>query len=159
VDFDPEIISFDELLDVFWAEHSPTSRPWSTQYAHVAFFANEAQRDAIAASRAGLEAELGGGTRVTTQVRPLDRFYVAEDYHQKYYLRNTRPVMREFVEMFGRDEDAFRESTAAARANGLAGGCAGSGCRADVGMLGLSETAASELMSRVDDGSRGGCGL
>jgi peptide-methionine (S)-S-oxide reductase len=149
VDFDPEVISYDELLDLFWREHDPTSAPWSTQYANIAFFGSDEQRAAIEASRDRVDAALSAGRRVATQVRKLDRFYDAEDYHQKYYLRNTAPVMRDFTAMFGRDEVAFRESTAAARANALAGGSGCAECINDIASLGLTEEGSAELLKRA----------
>lgn len=56
-----------------------------------------------------------------TQVLGLDRFYLAEDYHQKYYLRNSSVLAREFSAMYP-SPSALRDSTAAARVNGYLGG-------------------------------------
>jgi peptide-methionine (S)-S-oxide reductase len=140
------MISFDELLDIFWTEHSPTAKQWSTQYAHIAFYGNEEQRAAVEASRARIEATLPADCRVATHVRKLDRFTPAEDYHQKYYLRGTAPVMRDFTAMFGRDEAAFRESTAAARANGIVGGSACDDSVREIDSLGLSEEGNAALL-------------
>jgi peptide-methionine (S)-S-oxide reductase len=161
VDFDPDLVSFAELLDLFWTEHSPTSRPWSTQYAHIAFFSDEAQRDAIEASRARLEAGLGPAGRVTTQVRPLERFHMAEDYHQKYYLRNSGAPASEFEAMYP-SPDGLRDSTAAARVNGwLGGGGPSQGLLAEIDGYGLSEGAKTKLLrsagSRPQDAA--GCAL
>lgn len=138
---------------MFWAEHSPTSAPWSTQYAHIAFWSTPQQRAAIEASRDRIEGALAAGRRVTTHVRELGRFYDAEDYHQKYYLRGTAPVMRDFAAMFGRDEVAFRESTAAARANGMVAGCASSEMIRDIDVLGLTEAGKAELLKKAGRGT------
>ena len=147
VDFDPAVLTFDELLDVFWAEYSPTGRQWSTQYAHIAFWGDDAQRDSIAASVRRLSEELG--QMVTTQTRALDHFYVAEEYHQKYYLRSDRTLVRDFGEMYPGSAD-FRESTAAARVNGYLDG-AGDAVTllAEVDSYGLSAEGRAALLRRA----------
>ena len=68
--------------------------------------------------------ETARGRKLATRIEPLKRFTNAEDYHQKYYLRNDRILMADFRAMFAEDS-AFRESTAAARVNGFV---AGEGC-------------------------------
>jgi peptide-methionine (S)-S-oxide reductase len=161
VEFDPEVVSFEQLLDVFWSEHDPAGPRRADQYAHLAFWNDEQQRAAIAGSRRVVERDLAPGRTVTTRVVPLERFYVAEDYHQKYYLRNTAPLMREFGAMFGGDEAAFRESTAAARVNGaLGGGMAPSeDPMAEIGQCGLSEQGLAELTRLAERSTGYGCRL
>ena len=61
------------------------------------------------------------GKEITTEIRPLNRFYIAEDYHQKYYLQNSNRFMKAFENMYP-DMDSFINSTAAARVNGYLGG-------------------------------------
>ena len=159
VDFDPDVIGLAELLDVFWASHPSTSRQWSTQYAHMAFWSDEPQRAAIESSRARVEEALPEGARVTTYVRPLERFYVAEDYHQKYYLRSDKTLMRDFGAMYP-DAAGFRESTAAARANGyLGGGGRASVLLAEIDSYGLSAEGRGELLGRAGMSSSAGCGI
>ncbi len=137
VDYDPDVIGYQDLLEVFWASHSPTSRPWSRQYASIIFFHDEAQREAAESSLRS-EEERRGRT-LYTEIRPADTFYRAEDYHQKYYLRAVRDLSAEFQAMYP-DAEAFTDSTAAARANGFAGGN-GTSEQAEAlsGRLGLSE--------------------
>jgi len=145
VDYDPAVVSFDELLDVFWTEHSPTSRPPSSQYAHIAFWGDDAQRDAIAASL-GRVAE-GLGRTVTTQTRALDRFYVAEDYHQKYYLRSEKTLMRDFANMYPDAKDLMN-STAATRVNGYLDGVDDANALVEaLDSLGLSQPGRDRLLS------------
>ena len=79
----------------------------------------------------------------------LDYHKDTDHYHQKYYLRGTAPVMRDFTAMFGRDETAFRESTAAARANGIVGGSGCAECVREIDSLGLSDEAKSALLKRA----------
>ena len=155
VDFDPTVVTFDELLDFFWASHSPTGRQWSTQYAAIAFWGDEAQRAAIGASLGRVSERLG--QTVTTHVRGLDHFYPAEDYHQKYYLRSDKTLMRDFGGMYP-DAVDFRESTAAARVNGHVDGSGDSKTLlAEIDSYGLSAEGRAELLRRVGMPSSTGC--
>ena len=93
--------------------------------------------------------------------RAAQAFWLAEDYHQKYYLRNDRLLMADFRAMFDGDEAAFRESTAAARVNGYV---AGDGDRAqlarEIAFLGLSDNSRTLLISHTRGGvAAGGCSL
>ena len=71
VEYDPEKISYGELLDVFWTSHNPAARSWSSQYRSAIFPADEEQRKAAERSAAKVRAELGG--RIFTAVEPLSR--------------------------------------------------------------------------------------
>ncbi len=122
VDFDPGRISYAELLEVFWSGHRPTSRAWSRQYMAAVFCHDETQAELARASRDRLAAELG--RMIVTEIRPAGRFYRAEDYHQKYYLRQSGELMREFQRLFPQPT-AFTDSTLAARVNGYVGGNGG----------------------------------
>ena len=117
--FDPTKISYEELLWVFWKAHDPTSKPWGTQYKNVLWTHGEAQAKAAKASAAALAKKLGEPVR--TEIAAAPRFWVAEDYHQKYYLRRHDHVI---FYAFGeeKDEAAFRDSEIAARLNGWVGG-------------------------------------
>jgi methionine-S-sulfoxide reductase len=136
VDFDPSKLSFDQILDRIWASHNPCSSPWSRQYMSAIFYEGEAQKKAILASKARLEEKLG--KPVKTAILPLAKFYLAEDYHQKYELRGTAELMKEFLAIYPDAKD-FVNSTAAARVNSYIGG---SGSReqlkAEIDLLGLS---------------------
>jgi len=136
VDFDPERVGYDELLEVFWTEHDPTARPYSTQYKAMVLAHDEAQLAAALRSREAVQARTS--RPVLTEIRMLDRFYVAEDYHQKYALRRDRLLSAELHAHYP-DEAGFRESTAAARLNGYAYGL-GSVLQLEreIGLLGLS---------------------
>jgi len=119
VDYDPKKISYGQLLDVVWKMHNPCSSPWSTQYKSIVFFEDAEQEKAAKASAAKLEVELG--RPVLTEIRKLDRFYPAEDYHQKWNLRRNRALTRQLMRIYG-GEKAFVDSTAAARINAYLGG-------------------------------------
>lgn len=118
VDYDPEKLGYEDLLDVFWSSHRPTSPAWSRQYASVIFAHGDEQRASAEASKARMESRLG---RLHTDIVEFRAFYMAEDYHQKYRLRNTPALFSEFRAMYPED-DRFRESTAAARVNGYLDG-------------------------------------
>ena len=119
VDFDPNEISFEQIVQLFWKSHNPISRARTTQYKSAIWFADEAQQNAITQTVAPLVAKLE--SELTTEVLPMKKFYVAEDYHQKYILQRNAAVMKNFSNMYPRFKDIV-DSTAAARLNGFAGG-------------------------------------
>jgi len=157
--FDPSVISYEELLDVFWESHDPYLRPYANQYSSLILAADKSQ---LAAARGSVaRVERADGRRVPTRVETLVRFYPAEDYHQKYYLRQDRALAREFHSMFGDDQEAMRDSSAAARVNGyIAGYGSAEQLQAEIDRLGLTEEGALELTTAVDESSGGsGCAI
>ena len=90
VSYDPSLISYDELLDVFWQLHDPTSMddqgPYEqgSQYRAVVFAHDPDQEAAARASKAALEHSGAHRTPIVTEIRPATRFWPAEDYHQRY---------------------------------------------------------------------------
>jgi hypothetical protein len=119
VDFDPARIPFAKLVDLFWEGHDPLSGPVCSQYAAILFVHDDAQGKVARESRAALERTLGA--EVKTQVRRLDRFWPAEDYHQKHSLRAV-PGLMALARPFCTDETSFRESPLAAKLNAFAAG-------------------------------------
>jgi peptide-methionine (S)-S-oxide reductase len=93
VTYDPERVSYDDLLEVFWAKHDPTQlnrQGWDVgdQYRSVVFFHDEDQREAARASK---EREQPRHRRpIVTQIEPAQTFYEAEDYHQQYLEKRGR---------------------------------------------------------------------
>lgn len=85
IDYDPAVITYDELLAEFWSSHRPTRPAPSRQYASIIFYASDAEREAAEASKQALESSAG---RLYTEIAPLSRFYLAEEYHQHYYAKN-----------------------------------------------------------------------
>ena len=147
VDYDPSKISYAQLLELFWEEHDPTSRSWSPQYKAVVFAHDEEQKRLAEESRARIAKKLG--KTVHTEVLPYGRFYAAEDYHQKYYLRGHRQILRQFQQYYPQAADLMN-STAAARVNGYIGGHGtASAYKADIDRLGLSAAAREELEELV----------
>ncbi len=135
------------MLEVFWANHTATLPSGSTQYASVAFYHDAEQEEAIRASIARLEAEKG--KTIHTRVEPLERLYLAEDYHQKYSLRLSGPLLAEIQAIYPDDADLVN-STVAARLNGyLAGKGTAEVLERELESYGLSEAAAERLRQSV----------
>jgi peptide-methionine (S)-S-oxide reductase len=93
VEFDPKQISFEQILDVFWTAHDPTTlnrqgADVGTQYRSAIFPHNETQRLLAEKSRADA-AKLFARPIVTT-IEPFKKFFPAEDYHQDFYRRNQK---------------------------------------------------------------------
>lgn len=117
IDFDPEVISFEEMLKHFWDAHEPTRNNASRQYIHALFYRSELQK--IAAEKSliatALERSIPEG-KIETEIIPVREFTYAEDYHQKYYLTQYREI-REFLTKIYPDEKALADSTVATRLN------------------------------------------
>jgi peptide-methionine (S)-S-oxide reductase len=120
VDYDPSVISYEELLELFWSGHDPTQVSFSRQYANIVFYHNEEQ-ERLGRATAEREADRRGKT-VRTAMQPIGTFYLAEDYHQKYYLRQNQAIWPEIAAYYGQDDEGLVASTAAARLNGYLGG-------------------------------------
>jgi peptide-methionine (S)-S-oxide reductase len=93
--FDPKVTSVDEMLRVFWENHDPTQsmrqgNDIGTQYRSAVYTFNDAQAEAVEASRTMFQAELtaAGFGEITTEIKPASTFYYAEDYHQQYLAKN-----------------------------------------------------------------------
>jgi peptide-methionine (S)-S-oxide reductase len=146
VDYDPSRVTYAQLLQVFWRAHHPGAASWSRQYQAAVFYHTEEQKRLAEQTRDEIAAKLGGP--VQTKILPATEFYLAEDYHQKYYLRRDPELLREFQGAYG--DAGLVASTAAARVNGYA---AGYGALADLDRelfsLGLSPGAAQKLRRAV----------
>jgi peptide methionine sulfoxide reductase MsrA len=146
VDYDPKQITYEKLLDIFWASHNPCGGGGSRQYRSAIFTMNDEQKKLAEESLAKVAAVRGD---VTTAIEPLTAFTRAEDYHQKYSLRHSRPLMEEFRAMYPKDED-FVNSTAAARVNAyIAGDGTKEQLEKEIDRLGLSEEGKAELRKYV----------
>lgn len=93
ITFDPNKISFGELLEIFFATHDPTTlnrqgNDIGTQYRSEIFYNNENQKDLAEAYIALMTRENTFGEPIVTVVSPATLFYEAEDYHQNYYNQN-----------------------------------------------------------------------
>jgi len=118
VEFDPDTITYRDLLNQVFNSHNPQHQTRKTQYQNVVFAATEAQRavlDDFLATQ-GLTAD-GIGTRI----EQLSEFYPAEDYHQKYKLRSVSSFMDAF-EAAEYGDNELRESPIATKLNGYVAG-------------------------------------
>jgi peptide-methionine (S)-S-oxide reductase len=143
IDYDPTRLSYGELLDEIWRSRRG-GRSYSRPYMEAVFCADAAQE---AAARArGITAPIITGAR----------FYLAEDYHQKYYLRHERVLMRELEDYSPRQ---LVDSTVAARLNGyVAGRGTAAQLREELAGLGLSAAGTARLEDIVAQRARISCG-
>jgi peptide-methionine (S)-S-oxide reductase len=93
--FDPAIVSYDELLNVFWSIHDPTTRnrqgwDFGSQYRSAIFFHDADQEEQAIASRD--TRQTGTSRPIVTQIVPAAPFYDAEDYHQRYFEKHGGAV-------------------------------------------------------------------
>jgi peptide-methionine (S)-S-oxide reductase len=102
VSYDPDQVSYDDLLDVFWGKHDPTQlnrQGWDIgdQYRSVIFVHDEEQR--TAAERSKDNEQVAYRKPIVTQIEPAPAFYEAEDYHQQYLEKRGRssctPALRQ----------------------------------------------------------------
>jgi methionine-S-sulfoxide reductase len=151
VDYDPRVISYSELLDIFWDSHAPIQPTWSHQYASIIFFHNAEQKRMALESKAREEAKRGS---IFTEILPFSAFYLAEPYHQKYLLQQEPDLMKEFMRIH-QDNLGFVDSTAAARINGYLGGYGTfSALKAQLAELGLSPARCIRLLNIVSKRNR-----
>ena len=128
---------------MFWKAHNPGFPSFSRQYRSAIFFHDDRQR------RLAEESKKQQGRRVYTEIEPLSEFYMAEDYHQKYYLRSVELLMRELRVRYPGERE-FVDSTVAARLNGYVGGFGSlEQLEQEMESFGLSEQAEQYLRKRV----------
>ena len=91
IEFDPAIIGYKDIIDLFWLAHDPTTlnqqgNDIGTQYRSTIMYLNEEQKKIAEASMAEAQKEQTG--KIVTEIVPLKKFYSAEDYHQEYFANN-----------------------------------------------------------------------
>ena len=113
VEFDPKLVSYSSLLDVFFATHDPTTlnkqgNDVGTQYRSVIFYHNSKQKEQAEKSREEHQKEFTD--KIVTDILPFENFYKAEEYHQNYFERNQSysycsyviaPKVQKLLEKFG----------------------------------------------------------
>lgn len=100
ITFDPKKISYEKLLDVFWKAHDPTTlnqqgADRGTQYRSVIFYHDEKQKPAAETSKRNAAKQFEDP--IVTEIKPLDHFYEAENYHQDYFKNNSNAPYCRFV--------------------------------------------------------------
>ncbi|MBN2054547.1 peptide-methionine (S)-S-oxide reductase [bacterium] len=147
VDFDPSIVTYERLLEEFWKSHDPVGRVWSRQYRSVIFFHSEEQRRLAEVTKQAQETRRGRS--LNTVIEPFTVFHPAEDYHQKYRLRNERALVSELLAAYP-EQRGFMNSTAAARINGFLSGFGDHRrLRREIAEYGLSEAGQELLLRRT----------
>lgn len=145
IEYDPDRISYQELLDIFWNSHNAARPPFSVQYKSIIFYHDEAQKGLALGSKARLEEKRN--ETILTEIVPYSKFYLAEDYHQKYYLSNVPDLNKELTAIYP-DGNDFVNSTAVARVNGYVGGNGDIEIlRQEIDSYGLSATAKQRLLA------------
>ena len=119
VEFDPKTISYKQLLGIFWDSHDECGRVWSSQYKAILWTHGKAQAE-VARQSAAAQAK-ARGKKLTTLVAAAPRFWIAEDYHQKYNARRYGALITVLLGST-HSESEVRESTAIARVNGWISG-------------------------------------
>ena len=114
LDYDPAVVSIDEILEVFWQTHDPTTvdrqgNDVGPQYRSVVFYHNELQKERAQFLKQELNKSGAFDGPIVTTIEPFTNYYVAENYHQDYYNRNgnqpycyfvIRPKMEKFEKAF-----------------------------------------------------------
>ncbi len=93
ITFDPKVVSYDELLEIFWKTHDPTTlnrqgNDVGTQYRSVIFYHNDEQKHKAEYYKNKLTEEKIWDKPIVTEITRFEKFYPAEDYHQEYYDNN-----------------------------------------------------------------------
>ncbi|MBP6882241.1 MAG: peptide-methionine (S)-S-oxide reductase MsrA [Candidatus Levybacteria bacterium] len=121
--FDPSVITYEKLLDVYWHTHNPTTlnrqgNDVGTQYRSVIFYQNDRQKDAAEKSKMELEESGYYPDPIVTKIEPLNAWFAAEDYHKDYYNKNGSagycsviidPKVRKFIAEYSQDvQDKYK---------------------------------------------------
>jgi len=127
ITYDPTVISYREVLEIFFATHDPTTlnrqgADVGTQYRSAVFYHDDAQKKVAEELMAKLRAERVFHNPIITQLAPAGVFYPAEDYHRDYYIRNSQQSYCEFVispklAKFRRDLSGFAQKPSEAIAD------------------------------------------
>lgn len=157
VDYDPEVISYTELLALFWSSHRPIEPPWSRQYMSAIFTHDDDQQALAVESKEAASARLR--KTLYTEIAPLRAFTWAEDYHQKYRLRRHPSILAALQKHYPQQE-ALVQSTAAAKLNAyLAGYGLLSELEQSIEQYNLDERTQRELLAQTRSRIKRGHGI
>lgn len=100
--YDPSVITFDELLEVFWKTHDPTTidqqgNDIGPQYRSAIFYKDAAQKESAEKYKTALDQSGAWSNPIVTEIEPLKNYYEAEDYHQNYYNQNGGQMYCRYV--------------------------------------------------------------
>jgi hypothetical protein len=147
VRFDPAVISYQRLFEVFLDGHDPADKARSRQYRSAVFTHDRAQDQAARAALAAWSERTRRPAR--TAIEPAGPFFVAEDYHQKHLIQRRPELLAAFRRSYPRFDD-FVASTAAARLNGYLGGyLSRAEIESDLAELGLGQPSAGASLDRA----------
>jgi len=120
MDYDPTVVSYEQLLDVFWSCHDPTYPDYSQRVKPRIYYHDEEQKVVALGSKQLLELKLG--KKVFTEIVPATEFYLAELNYQKYMLQQVPELVTDVLPVILNSEGSMTNSTALARINGYIGG-------------------------------------
>jgi len=151
IEFDPSKTTYQKLLDLFWDNHDYT-QCHKRQYMSAIFYNNEEQKSIAETSLA--ETQKKSNKPIATKILPNKAFYEAEDYHQKYMLRNHKGLLQSLA----LSDKQLVKSHVAARLNGYVGMF---GSLSDWEMewttLGITQEQSDYVKQQITSGSRGNC--
>lgn len=121
VSFNPDVVSYDSLLEIFWKTHDPTTlnkqgADYGTQYRSAVFYHSEEQKRTAEQLKQKLNEEKIWDNQIVTEITEASHFYEAEDYHQNYFNDNgnqpycsmvIKPKVEKFDKVFGKAFGAF----------------------------------------------------
>jgi peptide-methionine (S)-S-oxide reductase len=118
IDFDPTVIKFEEILDLFWQHHNAlrTSNDRGRQYTSLLLYRNDEQKTKALEMKSKWEGIRQGS--IHTEISPYTTFYLAEEKHQKYYLKRYPKAFETLIQLFSTHQE-FVDSTLVARLNGF----------------------------------------
>lgn len=148
LDYDPEEISYKELLQIFFRKHSPEYQMTKRQYMSAIFYRSEVEKETAVEAMQQEEKRLG--LKLYTHIIPFERFYLAEAYHQKYYLQLVDILKSEIRNKYASFKE-FNDSREAARMNGYVKGLGDMELlMAEIDSFGLSDKGRKRLIEIVD---------
>ena len=121
IDYDPNMITYSDILNVFWANHYPFKDNYNKgrQYLSMLLYHDEHQKELVTHSRKHWEQQVG--SKLETEIAAYSKFFKAEDKHQKYYLKRYPDAIASLSSIYPGQDD-LENSTLAARLNGFVKG-------------------------------------